>query len=197
LGFLALQTRHRRRDLGKSLQFRRAARLTPAVSDTVTPRSWLEQALPTLIAAADVVPADGDDLLHLDVRSDNLCFRGGLAILVDWNWCSTGNADLDVAAWLPSLAVEGGPQPWEVLPAAGEYAAFLAGVWAALVGLPPPKTAPTVRAGQRRQLEVALAWCERNVWALVGSGRVSSAYPASVRLIDIALAAAQVERGRA
>lgn len=135
----------------------------PFLATGIRPRRWLEQALPTLIAAADAVPADGDDLLHLDVRSDNLCFHQEAAILVDWNWCSTGNADLDVAAWLPSLAVEGGPQPWEVLPGAAEYAAFMAGVWAAVVGLPPPTTAPTVRALQRSQLEVALTWCEREL----------------------------------
>ncbi len=135
----------------------------PFLSTGIRSRRWLERALPTLNAAADAVPADGDDLLHLDVRSDNLCFRDDNAILVDWNWCSTGNADLDLAAWLPSLAVEGGPQPWEVLPRAGEYAAFLAGVWAAVVGLPAPPTAPTVRAQQRRQLEAALAWCEREL----------------------------------
>jgi thiamine kinase-like enzyme len=135
----------------------------PFLSTGIRSRPWLEQALPTLMAAASAVAADGDDLLHLDVRSDNLCFREGAAILVDWNWCSTGNADLDVAAWLPSLAVEGGPQPWETLPRAGEYAAFLAGVWAAVVGLPPPATAPTARGPQRRQLEVALAWCEREL----------------------------------
>jgi thiamine kinase-like enzyme len=132
----------------------------PFLSTGIRPRRWLEQALPTLAAAGDSVRADGDDTLHLDVRSDNLCFRDRVAVLVDWNWCATGNADLDVAAWLPSLANEGGPQPWEVLPAAGDYAAFLAGFWAAVVGLPPPPTAPTVREGQRRQLEVALAWCE-------------------------------------
>lgn len=135
----------------------------PFLSTGVRSRDWLEDRLPTLIAAAAAVPADGDDLLHLDVRSDNLCFRNDDAILVDWNWCSTGNADLDVAAWLPSLAVEGGPPPWEVLPGAGEYAAFLSGVWASHVGLPPPETAPTVRAMQRSQLEVALAWCEREL----------------------------------
>jgi hypothetical protein len=132
----------------------------PFLSTGIRSRAWLGRALPTLTAAADSVRADGDDLLHLDVRSDNLCFRDGAAVLVDWNWCSTGNADLDVAAWLPSLAIEGGPQPWEVLPAAADYAAFLAGFWAAEVGLPPPTTAPTVREGQRRQLEVTLAWCE-------------------------------------
>jgi hypothetical protein len=32
-----------------------------------------------------------------------------------------------------------------------------------MVGLPPPATAPTVREGQRRQLEVALTWCEHEL----------------------------------
>jgi len=61
----------------------------PFLSTGIRSRRWLDEALPTLIAAADAVPADGDDLLHLDVRSDNLCFREDAAILVDWNWCST------------------------------------------------------------------------------------------------------------
>jgi thiamine kinase-like enzyme len=135
----------------------------PFLSTGLRSRDWLAGALPILAEAAAAVPADGDDLLHLDVRSDNLCFRDDVAVLVDWNWCSTGNADLDLAAWLPSLAFEGGPQPWELLPGAGELAAFLAGVWAAVVGLPPPDTAPSLRPQQRRQLEVALAWCEREL----------------------------------
>jgi len=133
----------------------------PFLSSGIRSREWLDRALPILRAAADAAQVDGDDLLHVDVRSDNLCFRGGTAILVDWNWCSIGRADFDIAAWLPSLAFEGGPRPWEILPNAGEYAAFLAGIWAAVVGLPPPATAPTVRDQQRRQLAVALAWCER------------------------------------
>jgi thiamine kinase-like enzyme len=135
----------------------------PFLSTGIRSRDWLDRALPTLLAAAAAAPVDGEDLLHLDVRSDNLCFRDGSAILVDWNWCSTGRADLDVAAWLPSLALEGGPAPWEVLPGAGGYAALLAGFWAAVVGLPPPPTAPTVRDLQRRQLEITLVWCEREL----------------------------------
>jgi hypothetical protein len=99
----------------------------------------------------------------LDIRSDNLCFRGGRPMIVDWDWCCTGIAELDVAAWLPSLAFEGGPLPWEVLPGAGEYGALLAGVWASVAGLPPPPTAPTVRDQQRRQLEIALMWCEHEL----------------------------------
>jgi hypothetical protein len=50
-----------------------------------------------------------------------------------------------------------------VLPDAGELAAFVAGVWAAVVGLPPPQTAPTVRALQRAQLAVALDWVDREL----------------------------------
>ncbi|MDP9283781.1 MAG: aminoglycoside phosphotransferase family protein [Actinomycetota bacterium] len=135
----------------------------PFLSAGVRSSAWLDEWLPVVLAAADAVPADGDALLHLDVRSDNLCFRDGVALLVDWNWASLGNAELDVGAWLPSLALEGGPDPWEVLPGAGEIAAFMAGIWAAVVGLAPPETAPDVRSFQLRQLEVALAWCEHEL----------------------------------
>jgi aminoglycoside phosphotransferase (APT) family kinase protein len=76
--------------------------------------AWLERALPVILEAAATAPVGGTGLCHLDVRSDNLCFRGGRAILVDWNWTSSANPDLDVAAWLPSVRVEGGPPPWEV-----------------------------------------------------------------------------------
>lgn len=135
----------------------------PFLSTGIRSPEWLRRALPVLRAAEDSALIDGQELLHVDVRSDNLCFRDGEAVLVDWNWCSTGPATLDVAAWLPSLALEGGPAPWRVLPGEGEYAALLAGIWAAVVGLPPPSTAPTVRHLQRRQLEIAIEWCEREL----------------------------------
>ncbi len=135
----------------------------PFLSTGLRPRDWLERRLPEILAAVESAPVDGDDLCHLDVRSDNLCFRDGRALLVDWNWLSRANADLDLAAWLPSLAVEGGPLPWEVLPGSGALAAFVAGVWAAVVGLPPPETAPTVRSLQRAQLAVALDWIDREL----------------------------------
>ena len=135
----------------------------PFLSTGLRSRNWLERRLPEILAAVECAPVDGDDLCHLDVRSDNLCFRDGRALLVDWNWLSHANADLDLAAWLPSLAVEGGPLPWEVLPDSGALAAFIAGVWAAVVGLPPPETAPTVRSLQRAQLTVALDWIDREL----------------------------------
>jgi hypothetical protein len=135
----------------------------PFLSTGVRSRAWLDEWLPVVLEAADAAPTKGDALLHFDVRSDNLCFREGRALLVDWNWLTTGNPDLDLAAWLPSVTLEGGPDPWEVLPGAGGMAVCVAGVWAALVGLPPPETAPTVREFQLRQLDVALTWCEREL----------------------------------
>jgi len=136
----------------------------PFLSAGVRDAAWLERSLPLILDAVADAPVDGEDLCHFDVRSDNICFRDGVAVLVDWNWCLRASARADLAAWLPSLAVEGGPPPWEVLPGAGEIAAWIAGVWAAVVGLPPPATAPNVRDLQRRQLAVALDWIDRELF---------------------------------
>jgi hypothetical protein len=135
----------------------------PFLSLGLRDRAWLDRALPVILAAAEAAPVEGDRLCHLDVRSDNLCFRAGTAVLVDWNWASFANPALDVAAWLPSLRVEGGPPPWEVLHDAGPLAAFVAGVWAGVAGLPPPETAPGVRDMQRRLLAVAVDWLDRDL----------------------------------
>src|SRR6266536_1239161 len=126
-------------------------------------RAWLDVHLPALREAAESAPFEGGDLLHLDVRSDNIALRNGRAVLVDWNWACAGNGLLDVVAWAPSLHVEGGPPPEEVVDGEGvpEFAAALAGFFAARAGLPPPPTAPRVRAGQRKQLSVALPWAAR------------------------------------
>jgi hypothetical protein len=135
----------------------------PLLSTGVCSREWLTAALPALVQANAEAELVGDELLHFDVRSDNLCFRDGVAVLVDWNIASVGNGRFDVAFWLPSLRVEGGPEPWEVLPDAGALAAAVAGFFAARAGLPPPAGAPTVREFQLRQLEVALPWAAREL----------------------------------
>src|SRR6185369_3157038 len=77
---------------------------------------WLDQNIAALIGAADAAPLAGDALIHLDVRSDNLCFRDDRALLIDWNHAGVGNAAIDVAFWLPSLQAEGGPPPEHILP---------------------------------------------------------------------------------
>jgi len=126
-------------------------------------RTWLDANLPALRDTAERAPFEGSDLLHLDVRSDNIALRDGRAILVDWNWACIGNALLDAVAWAPSLHAEGGPPPEDVVRGDGvaELAAAVAGFFAARVGLSPPETAPRVRVVQREQLAVALPWACR------------------------------------
>ena len=135
----------------------------PLLSTGLCSRAWLEQALPTLLEAGRTCRIEGEAFLHLDVRSDNLCLRDGQAILVDWNFAHVGNPLLDIVAWLPSLKLEGGPDPWVVVSDSEGLAALLAGFFASRAGLPPPETAPTVREFQRVQAEIALPWAAQEL----------------------------------
>lgn len=133
-----------------------AADPEPFLSLGIVSADWLERSLPALLDASDKTPFDGGSLVHCDVRSDNLCLRSDRAVLLDWNHARIGNPAFDLAFWLPSLVLEGGPGPegFHV----DEFAAFVAGFFASSAGLPAPAGAPRVRAFQRAQLEVALPW---------------------------------------
>jgi hypothetical protein len=122
---------------------------------------WLERHLGTLARAARSAPLDGDALLHLDVRSDNVCLDEAGARLVDWNWASVGNPDLDLLAWLPSLHAEGGPAPDEIVEDHAEIASALAGLFGARAARPAIPTAPSVRRVQLAQARTALPWAAR------------------------------------
>jgi aminoglycoside phosphotransferase (APT) family kinase protein len=135
-----------------------AVDVEPLLSTGLCSRRWLEQALPALLETGRTCALEGDAFLHLDVRSDNLCLRDGRAVFVDWNLAHVGNPLLDIVAWLPSLRLEAGPEPGELVPDSEGLAALLAGFFAARAGLPAPSTAPRVREFQRRQAEVALPW---------------------------------------
>jgi hypothetical protein len=131
----------------------------PLLSTGIVSADWLERAVPVLLAAGGPSILEGEALCHFDVRSDNLCFRAdGSAVLVDWNLAEVSNARLDIAFWLPSLLLEGGPSPESVLPDAAPEAAVVAGFFASRCGLPDIPDAPAVRDFQRRQLRVALPW---------------------------------------
>jgi hypothetical protein len=122
---------------------------------------WLDAALPVLIVAALQAERAGNDLVHFDVRSDNLCFIDGRVLLVDWNFASRGNGEIDVAFLLPSLHSEGGPAPESLLPDVPQWAAATSGFFAARAGQAPIPNAPRVRHVQLAQLRSALPWAVR------------------------------------
>lgn len=122
---------------------------------------WLAAALPRLIEAEESAVLTGHQLVHLDVRSDNICFLGDRTLLVDWNLACMGNADVDLAAWAPSLHLEGGPPPEEVASGQPELAALVTGFFAYRAPLPYIPTAPRVRMIQLDQLRTALPWAAR------------------------------------
>ena len=133
----------------------------PFLSLGLVTRSWLERALPELVANERPRELEGSALLHFDVRSDNLCFTVERALLVDWNLIGRGNPLFDVAAWLPSLAFEGGPAPEEVRPEAGVFAPAITGYMCSRAGLPVIPAAPHVRRAQLEQATTALPWAAR------------------------------------
>ena len=133
----------------------------PVLSLALVSESWLELALPILLQNENSEALKGDSLLHLDVRSDNICFVDDRVILIDWDGASYGNPLVDIAAWLPSLHSEGGPPPEHILPNAPELATLMSGYFACKAGLPSLPDAPYVRDVQKRQLNSALPWVIR------------------------------------
>jgi len=119
---------------------------------------WLYDALDRLLEAADPRLLDGAALCHLDVRSDNVCFRDGQAVLVDWNLAAVGNTEFDLGLWLPSLRAEGGPAPQHVADLDPGVVALVAGYFASRAGLPELPAAPRARQVQRVQVAVAVPW---------------------------------------
>lgn len=127
---------------------------------------WLCQALPHLIEADKRANLAGNKLLHLDIRSDNICFFQvqNKVLLADWNWACTGNPQMDLLLWLPSLHMEGGPAPQLMADAGPDTAnliALISGYWVSRAATPPPHKGSSVRRLQRKQAEVSLNWWSR------------------------------------
>lgn len=85
--------------------------------------AWLSHAAPLLVAAEAGLDDGGDRVVHGDLRSDNICIDGERVIFVDWSDASRGHAEHDLAQLLPTLHLEGGPLPYDVMPTGGGWAA--------------------------------------------------------------------------
>ncbi|MEM7307297.1 MAG: aminoglycoside phosphotransferase family protein [Planctomycetota bacterium] len=128
----------------------------------VASRRWAERALPALLAAEEATSFEGEALLHLDARGDNMAFLPERVAFVDWNWACRGPAAIDVDYFAIHVHATGGPSP-EELGAPGDFAALLVGYFANQASLPPIPTAPGVRPVQLQHLLAALPWAARTL----------------------------------
>jgi aminoglycoside phosphotransferase (APT) family kinase protein len=113
--------------------------------------------------------ASGDTLVHADIRADNLLLTAERVVVVDWPHACLGSAFLDVALFAPSVAMQGGPSPAELVTRTragrGADSAALVAMVCAIAGFlterslrPSPQGLPTLRAFQAAQATIARDW---------------------------------------
>jgi thiamine kinase-like enzyme len=111
-------------------------------------------------------------LVHLDVRADNVLLTPDRVLFVDWPAASIGAAWIDLAAMLPSVAMQGGPDPEDVWRAhslsrgvdddqVDAFVVAVAGYFAHSMLLAEPPGLPTLREFQAAQGRHASTWLAR------------------------------------
>jgi aminoglycoside phosphotransferase (APT) family kinase protein len=140
---------------------------------------WSRRNLASLIAleAGASQAVAGNTLLHLDLRADNLLVTDERVLVVDWPHARIGAPWLDIAFFVPSVRMQGGPPPHEVFarhPAARDAdpdavnaaLAAIAGCFTRQSLQPSPPGLPTLRPFQAAQGSVARQWlAERMGWS--------------------------------
>ncbi len=135
---------------------------------------WTATHLPRLAELEAGWPAacSGSTLVHGDVRADNVLVAGDRVVFVDWPHGAVGNPAFDVIGWAPSVVLEGGPAPEELLAGHGPsrrvdpeaVTVLLCAIAGFFIGhslRPPPPGLPTLRSFQAAQGQVALDWLQR------------------------------------
>jgi aminoglycoside phosphotransferase (APT) family kinase protein len=111
----------------------------------------------------------GSTLLHQDLRADNLLLTECGVMVVDWPHARVGQPWVDLLWFAPSVAMQGGPDPDDLLgrfrPAASADPDAIDAMLAAIAGfftlgalLPDPPGLPTLRAFQAAQGDIARRW---------------------------------------
>jgi Phosphotransferase enzyme family len=141
----------------------------------------------------------GPTLLHSDLRADNLLIAKDRVYVADWPAACVGAGWVDLALFLPSVAMQGGPEPWTLFDASpltraapaervDAFLAGLAGFWLEACRRPAPPGLSTLRPFQRVQGEHTLRWLRRR-WSRrpelsrAGGGRRGGAGRAARRAI--------------
>ena len=132
---------------------------------------WSRRNLDKLVELESQAPdaVDGDTLLHLDVRADNILLADKKVWIFDWASACVGAPWVDAVGFAPSVAMQGGPPPEQVVarhPSA--RSADPSNITAAVTSVagyftrgalqPPPPGLPTLREFQAAQGAVAREW---------------------------------------
>ena len=132
---------------------------------------WSKRNFDRLVELESQAPdaVDGDTLIHLDVRADNILLAENKVWLFDWASACVGASWVDAVGFAPSVAMQGGPPPDQVVarhPAirSADPAHITAAV-TAVAGYfthralqPPAPGLPTLREFQAAQGVVARDW---------------------------------------
>jgi hypothetical protein len=140
--------------------------------------TWSARHLDRLVDLEAEAPAaaTGATLLSFDVRADNILIAGDEVFFVDWPWARIGAPFVEWVGFAPSVHMQGGPKPDDLLnmvpidtvddDAVNAVIASLTGYFLAHSLRPPPPGIPTVRAFQAAQGQISLEWLrERTGWA--------------------------------
>ncbi len=132
---------------------------------------WSRRNLDRLVELESQAPdaVYGDTLLHLDVRADNILLAENRVWLFDWASACVGASWVDAVGFAPSVAMQGGPPPEQVVArhpvARSADPTHITAAVAAVAGYfthgslqPPPPGLPTLREFQAAQGAVARDW---------------------------------------
>src|SRR5439155_22784178 len=78
---------------------------------------WSLRHLDPLVELEATAPAavEGSTLLHLDIRADNLLLTPERVYVVDWPHACVGAPWVDPVCFAPSVPMQGGPVPGDLL----------------------------------------------------------------------------------
>jgi hypothetical protein len=120
---------------------------------------------------------DGETLAHCDVRADNILLHESGVAFVDWPWAVIGAAWLDLVLFLPTVTMQGGPDPetlWHAHPLSrgvdddrvDAVIAACLGFFTRAASRPPEPGLPTLRPFQAGQAEQHRRWLgHRRRWS--------------------------------
>jgi aminoglycoside phosphotransferase (APT) family kinase protein len=141
-----------------------AARLDPWSARHLDKLAEIEKLAPNAVA--------GETLLHFDIRGDNMLLTPERVWFVDWPHVAVGAAWVDAQAFAPSVRMQGGPLPEDLMADVPSFQTadpdFFTAALVSMGGyftqralLPPPPGLPSVRAFQAAQGIVTREWIAR------------------------------------